>query len=93
MNRMTYLVYCFYVAVSVCLAWQDACAADRQTVRPISKLSVSTETNERVNPSNPDDDSLLRKMLPVRGHKYLKLGSDLEGLADRGVSQPCREAS
>ena len=88
MARLTCLLCCLFLVLSIALGSQDACAVEEQVRKPIVKLRLSNDA--RTCPSKPDDDSLLRKMLPLREQKHLKLGSELEGLADRGVSQPCR---
>lgn len=90
MTRLTCLLCCLFLFLSLAFGWQDASAVEEQVRKPIVKLRVSNVNDARICPSKPDDDSLLRKMLLLREeHKHLKLGSELEGLADRGVSQPC----
>ena len=93
MVRLTSLLCCLFLVLCIALRSQDACAVEQQVRKPIVKLRVSNVNDARICPSKFDDDSLLRKMLPLREHKHLKLGSELEGLADRGVSQPWRDIS
>ena len=92
MTRLTCLLYCQLIVLLLNFAfgWQDAIAVEKKIAKPVVKPQVSNANDERICPSIQDDHSLLRKMLPLKGHKHLKLGSELEGLADRGVSQPCR---
>lgn len=85
MARLTCLFCCLFLVLSIALGAQDACAVEEQVRKPIVKLRQSN--NVWTCPSKPDDDSLLRKMLRLREQKHLKLGSELEGLADLGVSQ------
>lgn len=88
MSRLTCFVCCLFLIPGVVLGLFGTCVLAEQVKQPILKLRVSNANHERIVPSKSDDDSLLRKMLPLREHKHLKLRSELEGLADRGVSQP-----
>jgi hypothetical protein len=88
MARLTCLLCCLLLVLSIALGAPNACAVEEQVGKPSVKLRLSNVNDAQTCPSKPDYDGLLRKMLPSRGQEHLKLGSELEGLADRGVSQP-----
>ncbi len=94
MTRLTFLLCWLILSLGIALEGRDACAVDMSRLKQsIGELRISNTNDERVHLSKPDDDRLLKEMLPLRRHKYLRLESDLEWLADQGVSQPGRNES
>ncbi|HEY9681580.1 MAG TPA: hypothetical protein V6C86_08360 [Oculatellaceae cyanobacterium] len=87
MARFTGLICCLSVAVSFVLGAQSACGKEGL---PVSKITTSVVKGLQLQPSNTkvDDVSIPEKILSPRLQKHLKLSSDIEGLADRVVSQP-----
>lgn len=89
MIRLTYLLGCLLAALSLIVGAQGASA--RGAV-PCTQAQVQLQTSivqgVRLPPSKSDDDWFLKKMLSPQRLRHLKLGSDLQGLADTRVSQP-----
>ncbi|HNB24651.1 MAG TPA: hypothetical protein PKZ32_19685 [Candidatus Melainabacteria bacterium] len=88
MIRFKCLLISLFFLYSILLVGQGACAQDDQVARAPQKLRISEVKDTKTCPAEPDDDSLLQKLLPAGRLKQIKLKSELEGLADRGVSQP-----
>ena len=88
MTRSTYFPGGLLAALSLVVGALGATATD---VVPTTQAQVHIRTpmvqGARLPPSKSDDDWFLNKMLSPQRLRHLKLGSDLQGLADAGVSQ------
>ena len=89
MTRLTYLLGCLLVALSLAFGVAGASAAGVVPImQPLVKSQTPTVQGAQLRPSKADDDWFLKKMLSPLRLRHLKLGSDLQGLAGSGVSQP-----
>jgi hypothetical protein len=88
MTRLTYLPGCLLVAMNLVVG---AAGASATGVVPGTQAQVQLQTSivqgARLPPSKYDDDWFLKQMLSPQRLRHLKLGSDLQGLADTRVSQ------
>ena len=89
MTRLTYLLGCLLVALGRIVGVQGASATGVVPgMQPHVQLQTSIVQGARLPPSKGGDDGFLKKMLLPQRLRHLKLGSDLQGLADTRVSQP-----
>jgi hypothetical protein len=87
---LTCLLGSLLVPLSITTGVQEACAAgaDPAATQKVVKVQTTSLKEAQLRPFKVDDGWFFRKMLSPQRLRNLKLGSDLEGLAERGVSQP-----
>lgn len=88
MTQLTYLLGCLLAALSLVVGAKGATTTG---VVPGTQAQLHFQKSmikgERLPPSKFDDDWFLMKMLSPQQLRHLKLGTDLQGLADTRVSR------